>query len=261
MPISRNLLWSATLDLELSGKVALVTGSSRGIGRGIAQVLHDEGCLVILNGRDSDTLFQSSQSVGGHSVVGDVCIFEQARIVVDTARKLIGKIDIVVANVGSGASVLAGTEGSEEWSRMLNLNLVSAVNIISAAREALAESAGVALCVSSICGLSVLGAPLAYSAAKAALNSYVRGVSAVLAKDGVRVVGLAPGNILFPGSTWEHKLRADPDAVTRMLDANVPLRRLGTMAEIANVAAFLCSPKASFMTGTVVTVDGGQIRI
>jgi 3-oxoacyl-[acyl-carrier protein] reductase len=115
--------------------------------------------------------------------------------------------------------------------------------------------------VSSICGLSVLGAPIAYSAAKAALNSYVRGISVVLALDGVRIVGLAPGNVLFPGSTWDHKLKVDEKAVQRMLEANVPMRRLGSVSEIANVAAFLCSPKASFMTGTVVTVDGGQIKI
>lgn len=249
------------MDLELSGKVALITGSSRGIGLGIAQALHDEGCQVILNGRDPETLYQSARSLGGHYVMGDVCIPEQARQVVNAAHKLSGKIDIVVANVGSGVSVTPGTESSEEWSRMLNLNLESAVNTISAARKALSEAKGTALCLSSICGLSVLGAPIAYSAAKAALNSYIRGISAVLAKEDVRIVGLAPGNILFPGSTWEHKLKANECGVQRMLDANVSMRRLGSVQEIANVAAFLCSPKASFMTGTVVTVDGGQIKI
>ena len=249
------------MDLELSGKVAMITGSSRGIGLGIAQALYFEGCQVILNGRDLNTLSQAANSLGGHYVVGDVCIPEQARMVVDTAHKLGGKIDIVVANVGSGASVPQGTESSAEWTRMLNLNLESAVNTISAAREALAQSQGVALCVSSICGLSVLGAPIAYSAAKAALNSYVRGISVVLAQEGVRIVGLAPGNVLFPGSTWDRKLKADRGAVQRTLDLNVPMRRLGSVQEIANVAAFLCSPKASFMTGTVVTVDGGQIKL
>jgi 3-oxoacyl-[acyl-carrier protein] reductase len=249
------------LNLDLAGKIALITGSSRGIGRGIAQTLHEEGCLVILNGRDADTLSQSAQPLGGNYVVGDVCIPDQARKVVDTALKLKGKLDIVVANVGSGDSTPLGAESSEEWSRMLNLNIESAVNTISASREALAASKGAALCVSSICGLSVLGAPIAYSAAKAALNSYVRGISVVLALDGVRIVGLAPGNVLFPGSTWDHKLKVDEKAVQRMLEANVPMRRLGSVSEIANVAAFLCSPKASFMTGTVVTVDGGQIKI
>ncbi len=249
------------MDLELSGKVALVTGSSRGIGRGIAQALYDEGCQVILNGRNTEILLQSAKPLGGHYVVGDVCIREQAQMVVDAARKLSGGIDIVVANVGSGASVPPGTESSGEWSRMLTLNLESAVNTISAAHDALTKSKGVALCVSSICGLAALGAPVAYSAAKAALNSYVRGISTVLAKDGIRIVGLAPGNVLFPGSIWERKLQADGSAVQRMLDVNVPMRRLGSVAEIANVATFLCSPKASFMTGTVVTVDGGQIKI
>ena len=249
------------MDLELSGKIALITGSSRGIGLGIAKALHHEGCRIILNSRDAHTLSQSAQPFGGNYVVGDVCIPEQARKVVGTALKLSGKIDIVVANVGSGTSVPPGTESNEEWDRMLSLNLESAVNTISASREALAASKGVALCISSICGLSELGAPIAYSAAKAALNSYVRGISVILAKEGSRIVCLAPGNILFPGSTWERKLKLDELAVKNMLEANVPMRRLGSVDEIANVAAFLCSPKASFMTGTVVTVDGGQIKI
>lgn len=249
------------MDLELSGKVALVTGSSRGIGRGIAQALHDEGCRVIINGRNDASARQSSQTIGGSYVTGDVCIPEQAEKIVDATISLCGRLDIVVANVGSGVSVPPGAETCDEWNRMFSLNLQSAVQTISAAREALVSSQGTALCVSSICGLAALGAPIAYSAAKAALNSYVRGMSIVLGKDGARIIGLAPGNVLFPGSTWEHKLHDDEAAVRRMLESDVPLRRFASVAEIANVATFLCSPKASFMTGTIVTVDGGQIKI
>jgi 3-oxoacyl-[acyl-carrier protein] reductase len=249
------------LDLELAGKVALVTGSSRGIGRGIAQALFDEGCQVIINGRDEDSLRQSAKRIGEQWVAGDVCNSDQASKVVDAAQRFHGRLDIVVANVGSGVSVPPGTEDCAEWSRMLNLNLQSSVQTVSASRLALAASGGAVLCISSICGISALGAPIAYSAAKAALNSYVRGMSTVLAREGIRINGLAPGNVCFTGSIWERKLKENADAVQQMLNTQVSLGRLGSVREIADVAAFLCSPKASFMTGTVVVVDGGQIRI
>ncbi len=249
------------MDLELDGKVALITGSSRGIGFGIAQALFNEGCRVVLNGRQTDALVQSAGSLGGWFVAGDVCSTEEAQHVVKQAQQFGGRLDIVVANVGSGASVPPGTEDTEEWSRMIRINLQSAVQTVSAAREALAATRGVALCISSICGLAALGAPIAYSAAKAALNSYVRGITPVLAREDIRINGLAPGNVLFPGSTWERKLKHDPEAVRRMLEDHVPLRRLASVEEIGSVATFLCSPRSSFMTGTVVVVDGGQTRI
>ena len=116
------------------------------------------------------------------------------------------------------------------------------------------------LCISSICGLAALGAPVTYSAAKAALNATVRGLARPLAAEGIRINALAPGNILFEGGTWARKLAEAPEAVAAMLARDVPLQRLGTVEEIADIAAFLASPKASFITGTVVVADGGQLR-
>jgi 3-oxoacyl-[acyl-carrier protein] reductase len=249
------------MNLELAGKVALVTGSSSGIGQGIAQSLFNEGCKVIINGRDTPRLESSAQSMGGLWVAGDMSVAGQAQSVTRAAYEMAGRLDIVVANVGSGASVAPGTEDSMEWDRMLSLNLDSAVHTVSAARHALTESKGTVLCISSICGIAALGAPVAYSAAKAAMNMYVRAMSPVLARDGIRINALAPGNIWFPGSTWDRKTQQDPAQVQSMLDSSVPMRRLGTLEEIAAVATFLCSPKASFMTGSVVVVDGGQTRI
>lgn len=249
------------MDLKLQGKVALVTGSSRGIGLAIAQALAAEGSRVVLNGRDSDILTRSAQPLGGRLVVGDVTTADGACRVINEALSLEGRLDVLVANVGSGISVAPGLEDHAEWERMLNINLLSATNTVSAARKALASSHGVVLCVSSICGLAALGASLAYSGAKAALNSYVHGICPVLAQEGVRINGLAPGNVLFQGSTWERKLLQDSAGVQRMLDLNVPMRRLALPSEIADVAVFLCSARSSFMTGTVVVVDGGQTKL
>lgn len=248
------------MDLELHGKVALVTGSSRGIGLAIAQTLQHEGCTVVLNGRDPNRLTPAAQSLNVASMASDVADEAGAQALIDFVAARYGKLDILVANVGSGTSLPAGEEDWKEWSRMLDLNLRPTVNAVHAARPALAASRGVALCISSICGSAALGAPLAYSAAKAALNSYVRGMGRVLSSTGVRINALAPGNVLFDGSSWEARLRDQPQAVYEMLQREVSQQRLGSAQEIANVAAFLCSPKSSFIAGEVVVADGGQLR-
>lgn len=248
------------MDLELKGKIALVTGSSRGIGKAIAQTLHAEGCTVVLNGRNAALLKSVAAGMNVACVAGDVSLEAQARDVVGTVLSEFNSLDILVCNVGSGTSLPPGQEDWTEWDRMLGLNLRAAVNAVGAARTALSASKGVALCISSICGSAALGAPLAYSAAKAALNSYVRGMSRVMADEGVRINALAPGNICFEGSSWERRLGTDPQAVQDMLARQVALKRLGTADEIANVAAFLCSSKSSFITGEVLVVDGGQLR-
>lgn len=248
------------MNLELQGKIALITGSSRGIGLSIAQVLRQEGCTVVLNGRDAERLNNSAQRLGVAGIAGDVSQEAGALALVNEVVSRHGGLDILVSNVGSGTSLPPGTENWAEWDRMLGLNLRAAVNSVAAARGTLLARRGVVLCISSICGSAALGAPLAYSAAKAALNSYVRGVSRVLAAEGVRINALAPGNVLFEGSSWEKHLNNNRQAVEEMLAREVALKRFGSTEEIANVAAFLCSAKSSFITGEVVVVDGGQLR-
>jgi 3-oxoacyl-[acyl-carrier protein] reductase len=247
---------------ELSPRTALVTGSSRGIGNAIAQTLARAGCTVAVNGRNEADVYQAAAELpGAIAVTGDVTILAEAQRVVNTVVEQLGKLDILVCNVGSGKSVPPGAETHAEWQRVFALNLWSATNMVEAARAALARTQGAIVCVSSICGNEVIpGAPVTYSAAKAALNAFVRGVSRPLGVDKVRINAVAAGNVLFPGSTWERKLEADADGVARMLEANVSLVRLGTPAEIADVVRFLCSDEARFVTGAIWTVDGGQVR-
>ena len=248
------------MNLELAGKVALVTGSSRGIGLAIAEALQQEGCTVVLNGRDRERLDDVAQRMGVTGITADVAQEAGAQSLINEVVLRYGALDILVSNAGSGTSLPPGQEDWAEWQRMLGLNLRTAVNSVSAARGALAGSRGVALCISSICGSAALGAPLAYAAAKAALNSYVRGMSRVLAAEGVRINALAPGNILFKGSSWEKHLANNPQTVKDMLEREVALKRFGSATEIADVAAFLCSAKSSFITGEVLIADGGQLR-
>jgi len=250
------------MDLELRGKRVLVTGSGRGIGLAIAKVLHQEGCSVALNARREKEIANITANwVEGVSFhVADVTQPQQCRQLIDDVKKVWGGLDLLVCNVGSGASVPPGQETPEEWHRVINLNLLATTNTIEAVRSELAVNNGAIVCISSICGLETLGAPVTYSAAKAALNSYVKGIAKPLAMQGIRINAIAPGNILAAGGTWERKLAENPHQVQTMLEQEVALQRLGKPDEIANFAAFLLSTKANFATGAIYVVDGGQIR-
>lgn len=248
------------MDLKLSGKVALVTGSSSGIGLAIAEGLKREGGRIVLNGRDGGKLTNAANRLNVRSFPADVTDPIQCRSLVGNVLQAYGSIDILVCNVGSGASVRPGEETPDEWRRMLDLNLLATTNMVAATREELGKQQGVVLCVSSICGREALGCPIAYSAAKAALHSFVQGMARPLGRIGVRINALAPGNVLFPGSTWEQKLAENAATVDQMLDREVSLGRLGQAEEIADFAVFLCSPRSSFATGGIFVVDGGQSR-
>jgi 3-oxoacyl-[acyl-carrier protein] reductase len=252
------------MKLELDGRVALVTGASRGIGLAIARTLAAEGAKVALAARGADGLKKAAAEIGGNVShhAADLTDPVAALSLVSDVEKRWGGIDILACNVGSGASVPPGQESAAEWRRVMDVNLFVATNMIEAARPVMQRGTGdrAIVCISSICGLAALGAPVTYSAAKAALNATVRGLARPLAQDGIRINAVAPGNILFDGGTWARKLTENKQAVNDMLAREVPLRRLGTPDEIADITAFLASPRAAFITGTVIVADGGQLR-
>ncbi|UPK13868.1 SDR family oxidoreductase [Bradyrhizobium sp. 155] len=252
------------MKLELDDRVALVTGASRGIGLAIATTLAAEGAKVALAARGADALNAAREAIGGRNSihVADVTDPAAATGLVQDVEKQWGRLDILVCNVGSGASVPPGQETAAEWSRVMDLNLFATTNMIEAARPLMARGSGdrAIVCISSIAGMAALGAPVAYYAAKAALNATVRGLARPLALEGIRINAVAPGNILSPDGTWARKIAENKQAVDDMLQREVALRRLGTPEEIAGVVAFLASPRAAFMTGSVMVADGGQLR-
>ena len=221
------------MNLNLEGKKVLVTGSSRGIGLQIARQFSLEGCRVALNGRNIISLEVVDAVPESVSVIGDVSNELGAKKVIEESVQKLGGLDIVICNVGSGLSVKPGQENIQAWKNAFDINFYSTTCIVEAAKKHLKSSAGVVVCISSICGNEVIpGAPVTYSVAKAALNAYV----------------------------WDSKIQENPGAVTAMLDKDVPLKKLGKPNDVANLALFLASSISNNSTGTIWTSDGGQTR-
>lgn len=250
------------MKFDLDGKIALITGSSKGIGFAIAKALKDEGCIVALNSRNNNNLVSATDQIPGSiGLLGDVSDPEAAKRIVGEVVKKFGRLDILVCNAGNSQSVSPGSETYDEWQRIFSLNFWTATNCIEAAANALISSQGNIICISSICGVEVIpGAPITYSVAKSALNAYVRGIARPLGNKGVRINAITPGNINFEGSVWSKKINHNESAVKDMLKQNVSLERLGNCDDVARLAVYLASSNSQFVTGSVWNIDGGQVR-
>ncbi len=256
------------MDLGLSGKVALVTGSSRGIGRAIALGLSAEGCRVVLCARGRQALdaavdearHRAGAGGGATGVVADVTTPEGVSALLETARRAFGGIDLVVNNVGgSGARDFAAADEAD-FRAVMERNFFPALRVSMAARPHLAaRGGGVIVLVASIWGREAGGGP-SYNVAKAAEISLSKAMARDLARENIRVVSVAPGSVLFPGGGWERRQQADPDGIAAFVAREIPFGRFGRPEEIADVVTFLCSPRAGWITGACIPVDGGQSK-
>ena len=252
------------MDLGLTGKVALVTGSSRGIGCGIATRLVEEGADVVFCARGAEDIDAAVAALSGRGrgvgVAADVTTPEGAEAVVAAAVKHFGGLDIIVNSVGGSGARSFEDMDEADLQTVLGKNLFPALNVSRAALPALrARGGGVIGVVASVWGREGGGAP-SYNIAKAAEISLAKGMASDLAAEGIRVFSIAPGSTLFPGGSWERRLRDDPEGMTAFIERELPWGRLGTVDEVADVMTFLVSPRASWVVGACVAVDGGQAR-
>ncbi len=253
------------MDLGLTGKVALVTGASRGIGNRIALGLAEEGAKLCINARNEEGLHLALEEVaakGGEveAVAADVTQPEGAEKVVRATARRLGGIDILVNNVGGSVWTPFAEISDDEWQHVFDLSFFSAVRVTRAALPLMEERGrGTVINISSIYGRET-GGPLSYNAAKAAMISMTSNLAQEAAARNVRVNTVAPGSILFPGGSWERRQQADPEGIKAFVETNIPSGRFGTPEEVAAVVVFLASERASWVTGACINVDGGQSK-
>ncbi|MEQ5788733.1 SDR family oxidoreductase [Erythrobacter sp. NFXS35] len=248
------------MELELEGKVALVTGASRGIGRAIAKGLAAEGAKLCLAARGEEALGEVAAELvaAGAEVLAmpcDVADDAAVRSLGEAALKHFGRIDILVSNASSLA--VGGTRG--DWDKSLSVDLMGAVRLVDAVLPGMrAHGSGSILLVSSVSAIEA--SPMedyGYTAAKAALNAYAKKLAMNEAANGIRANALLPGSVEFPGGGWD-LMRTENPPVYAMVQRSIPSGRLGRPEEIADAAVWLVSARAGWVTGAALSVDGGQ---
>ncbi len=250
------------MDLNLTGKVALVTGASRGIGRAIAEGLAAEGARLVIAARGAEALDEAKRALEATgaevlAIPSDVGDDASVDALVAKACERFGTIDILISN----ASALAVTGDRASWEASLNVDVMGAVRLVEAVLPMMrAARGGVILLVSSISGIEAYPMPdFGYTAGKAALNAYAKKLAVVEGSHGIRANALLPGSTEFPGGSWE-KMRAHQPEIYEMVRQSVPSGRLGTPQEVADAAVWLVSPRAGWINGAALVVDGGQSK-
>jgi 3-oxoacyl-[acyl-carrier protein] reductase len=252
------------MNLELDGKVGIVSGASRGLGFASARALAEEGCRVVICARTESTLLAAADRIGPPdrvlAVVADVSTARGAELVVERALERYGRVDVLVNNVGKAGGAGIDRTSDDEWQDAFDQTLFPAVRlsrlVVPHMRKA---GGGVILIIASIYGREA-GGRMTYNVVKAAEISLGKAMALQLAADGIRVNSVAPGSISFEGGSWWKRQQDDPAGMAEFVRREIPMGRFGRAEEVGDVVAFLASARASWITGACITVDGGQGR-
>lgn len=235
------------MDLGLTQRVALVCGSTRGIGRAVARALADEGTIVAINGRDATAPFPADVSVPA----------EAERLVRDVAKQF-GRLDVLFCNAGGPPAAPFKDQPAEAWQRAIELNLLSTINLCRAAVPIMRKAQwGRIICLVSVAAKQPLPGLILSTTARAGVLGFAKALADEVAPDGITVNCICPGFIAT--ERVEELTRTKPDMMKQML-AQIPLGRVGNPSELAAAVTFLASEPASYITGAVLQVDGGFTR-
>jgi len=256
------------MDLGLNDKIAIVTGSSRGLGLASAAALVAEGCRVCVCARGEERLEQAAgelrRAAGSDgrvlAVRADLAQASGVESVVRETVAQFGGLDILVNNVGRAAGGGLLETSDDEWHSAFDETLYPAIRasrlVVPHMRQ---RGGGVILIIASIWGRES-GGRMTYNAVKAAEISLAKALAQQLGPDNIRVNSVAPGSISFPGGSWHRRQQENPEEMAQFVDLNLPMGRFGRADEVGAVVAFLASSRASWVSGASITVDGCQSR-
>jgi 3-oxoacyl-[acyl-carrier protein] reductase len=251
------------MDLGLNGKVAIVTGASRGVGRAIAFALAAEGCGLSIVARGRKALDETADQLwsGGAetlAIVADLTVAQDINRIVQATMDHFGRIDILVHNAGGAKGQNIFDTSDEDWEEALALNILALTRLVKLVAPIMSQQGeGRIITVSSIFGRES-GGRTAYNSLKAALISLTKSLARQFAPNNILVNSVAPGSLLFPGSSWDRRQQADPERIAAFVKSDLPLGRFGTPEEVAAVIVFLASRQASLVSGACIPVDGAQ---
>jgi len=247
--------------------VALVTGSSRGLGLASAKALAAEGARVMLTARGAEQLARAADEVVALSsadavrtTATDLATAAGVERAVAATVDAFGRLDILVNNVGLGRGAGLLDTNDAEWAEAFDQTLYPSIRASRLAVPHMRKKGGgVIIFITSIWGRES-GGRMTYNAVKAAETSLAKSLAQQLARDNIRVVSVAPGSILFPGGSWHKRQQADPAGIDEFVRRDLPFGRFGRAEEVGDVVAFLASPRASWVSGASIVVDGCQSK-